>query len=239
MTQLTPTGVTPACVLVIEDEVDIRRFVCMALASEGHQVLEAATLQRGVVEAGLWRPDFVVLDLGFPDGDGVEFIRAFRAWSSSPVLVLSARIGEADKVRALDAGADDYLVKPFGAAELLARTRAHLRRRLGHAGANEATICFGDITIDRVRRRVLKGVEVLHLTPIEYSLLLFLTAHPDRVLTHRFLLQELWGPTHADDVHYVRVHMGNLRKKIEADPSRPRWLLTETGVGYRFSPGEV
>ncbi|MFN8896932.1 MAG: response regulator [Pseudomonadota bacterium] len=227
----------PSRVLVIEDDADIRGVVRVALESESHDVTEAASLQRGLIEAGLRRPDLVVLDLGLPDGDGVDFIREFRSWSSSPVLVLSARAGEAEKIRALDAGADDYLVKPFGSGELLARTRAHLRRRQHHAGAEEATAVFGDITLDRARRRVLRGGVAVHLTPIEYKLLLLLTARADRVLTHRFLLQELWGPRHADDVHYVRVHMGNLRKKIEADPSRPRWLLTESGVGYRFASG--
>ena len=226
-----------ARVLVVEDEADIRRFVRVALESEGHEVSEAATVQRGLIEAGLRRPDLVVLDLGLPDGDGVDFIQAYRGWSSAPVLVLSARAGEADKIRALDAGADDYLVKPFGAGELLARTRAHLRRRQAHAGSDEAVISFGDIVIDRARRKLQRAGVPVHLTPIEYRLLLLLTSRPDRVLTHRHLLQELWGPSHTEDAHYVRVHMANLRKKIEADPARPRWLLTETGVGYRFSAG--
>lgn len=225
-----------ARVLVIEDEADIRHFVRLALESDGHEVTEAATLERGLIEAGVRRPDLVVLDLGLPDGDGVDFIRTFRSWSSSPVLVLSARSAEHDKVRALDSGADDYLIKPFGSAELLARTRAHLRRRHRHAGGDEALLSFGNIAIDRARRRVCRDGELVHLTPIEYALLLKLTSHPDRVITHRQLLQELWGPAHTESVHYVRVHMGNLRKKIEADSSRPRWLLTETGVGYRFSP---
>lgn len=236
MTQAEPwaVGMVPARVLVIEDEADIRRFVRVALESEHHDVTEAATLERALIEAGTRRPDMVVLDLGLPDGDGIDFIREFRSWSSSPLLVLSARAGEAEKIRALDAGADDYLVKPFGSGELLARTRAHLRRRQQHAGADEAVLVFGDITLDRARRKVWRSGEALHLTPIEYRLLLLLTACPDRVLTHRHLLQELWGPQHAEDAHYLRVHVSNLRKKIEADPSRPRWLVTETGVGYRF-----
>lgn len=229
----------PSRVLVIEDEADLRRFVRLALESEWHEVAEAANLQRGLIEAGTRRPDLVVLDLGLPDGDGIDFIREFRNWSSSPVLVLSARAGEAEKIRALDAGADDYLVKPFGSGELLARTRAHLRRRQHHAGAEDSTLVFGDITVDRARRKVMRSGAPVRLTPIEYRLLLLLTARPDRVLTHRFLLQELWGPRHAEDVHYVRVHMGNLRKKIEADPSQPKWLLTESGVGYRFSAGDT
>lgn len=233
-----PTDETPsgARVLVIEDDADIRHFVSLALTSEGHEVTAAATLARGLIDAGTRRPDLVVLDLGLPDGDGVDFIRQLRSWSSIPVLVLSARSAEHDKVRALDAGADDYLVKPFGSAELLARSRAHLRRRRHHSGADEASLSFGDITVDRARRRVTRAGVPLHLTPIEYALLLRLTSQPDRVITHRQLLLELWGPAHADDPHYVRVHMGNLRKKIEVDPSRPRWLRTETGVGYRFCP---
>ena len=151
-----------------------------------------------------------------------------------PIVVLSARGGEADKVAALDAGADDYLVKPFGVAELLARVRAQLRRRALPAEAQDSVLCFGDIAIDRARRTVTRGGEPLHLTPIEYRLLLMLSSQPDRVLTHRQLLKEVWGPGHADDTHYVRVHMANLRKKIEVDSSRPRWLLTESGIGYRL-----
>ena len=226
-----------AKVLVVEDEADIRRFVRMALESEGHEVFEAATLQRALIEAGTRRPDLVVLDLGLPDGDGVDFIRELRSWSTAPLIVLSARIGEADKIGALDAGADDYLAKPFGAGELLARARAQLRRRQGAQGDAASVFTFGDVRIDRARRVVERDGVPLHLTPIEYRLLLLLTSQPDRVLTHRHLLKEVWGPGHVDDVHYVRVHMGNLRKKIEADSSRPRWLLTEAGVGYRFMPG--
>jgi two-component system, OmpR family, KDP operon response regulator KdpE len=223
-----------AKVLVIEDEADIRRFVRKALESEGHEVAEAATLERGLIDAGTRRPDLVVLDLGLPDGDGVDFIRGFRAWSSAPVIVLSARAGEADKIVALDAGADDYLVKPFGVGELLARTRAQLRRHQGATGDAAALLRFGDVTLDRARRSVERAGVDLHLTPIEYKLLLLLTAQTDRVLTHRQLLKDVWGPGHAEDVHYVRVHMANLRKKIEADPSQPRWIRTEAGVGYRF-----
>jgi two-component system, OmpR family, KDP operon response regulator KdpE len=232
-----PPSPAGARVLVIEDDHDIRRFVRLALESDGHEVGEAAELQRGLIDAGTRRPDLVVLDLGLPDGDGVEFIRAFRGWSTAPVLVLSARVGETDKVRALDAGADDYLVKPFGAAELLARARAHLRRRERRTGPDEAVLQFGDVTLDRAHRRVQRQGEPLHLTPTEYRLLTLLTAHPDRVMTHRHLLHELWGPHHAADAHYLRVHMANLRRKIEADPSRPRWLRTESGVGYRFVTG--
>jgi two-component system KDP operon response regulator KdpE len=223
-----------AVILIVEDEPEIRRFVRMALESEGHEVHEAATLQRGLIEAGSRRPDLVVLDLGLPDGDGVELIRDLRTWSTSPVIVLSARSGEADKVAALDAGADDYLVKPFGAAEMLARVRAQLRRQALAPASVDAVLRFGRITVDLARRVVERDGQPLHLTPIEYRLLTHLVAQPDRVITHQQLLKAVWGPGHAEDTHYVRVHMANLRKKVEDDPSMPRYLLTESGIGYRF-----
>jgi len=224
-------------VLIVEDEADIRRFVRLTLESEGHETFEADTVQRALIEAGTRRPDLVVLDLGLPDGDGVDFISDLRGWSSVPVIVLSARSREEDKIRALDAGADDYLVKPFGSGELLARVRAQLRRHAHHNPAGETVISFGDIRIDLVRRLVTRQDQVVHLTPIEYKLLTFLATQPDRVLTHKQLLQTVWGPGHADDTHYVRVHMANLRKKIEANASMPRHLLTEAGIGYRFALG--
>jgi two-component system KDP operon response regulator KdpE len=220
-------------VILIEDEATIRRFVRLALEAEGCEVFEAANLQRGLIEAGTRRPDLVVLDLGLPDGDGVDFIRELRAWSVIPVIVLSARTEEAEKVRALDAGADDYLTKPFGTAELAARVRAHLRRR-GAVADPSAVISFGGVRVDLAKRTVEKDGAPLHLTPIEYRLLTSLLASPGCVLTHRQLLKAVWGPSHAEDAHYVRVYMGALRKKIEADPARPRHILTETGVGYRF-----
>ncbi len=223
-----------ARVLMIEDEPEIRRFVRMALQSEGLEVFEAATLRRGLIDAATRRPELVVLDLGLPDGDGLDFIREFRGWSQAPVLVLSAREGEERKVQALDAGADDYLVKPFGVPELLARVRVQLRRHGGASGAGEAVFCFGDVAVDRARRSVTRAGEALHLTPIEYRLLQELCAAPGRVLTHQHLLKAVWGPGHAEDVHYVRVHMANLRKKIEDDANRPQWLVTEAGVGYRL-----
>lgn len=223
-----------ARILIVEDEAEIRRFVRLALQSEGHEVFEAASLQRGLIEAGTRRPDALVLDLGLPDGDGVDLIRDLRVWSAIPIIVLSARSGEADKIAALDAGADDYLVKPFGAGELLARVRAQLRRHREQAGTGEPLMVFGDISIDLAARHVSRAGEPLHLTPIEYRLLTYLAACPERVITHKQLLQAVWGPGHAEDTHYVRVHMANLRKKIEADPSRPRHLLTEAGIGYRF-----
>ncbi len=227
-----------ARVLMIEDEPEIRRFVRMALESEGLEVFESVTLARGLIDAATRRPELVVLDLGLPDGDGLDFIREFRGWSRAPVVVLSARDGEERKIQALDAGADDYLVKPFGVGELLARVRVQLRRHGGGGNDADPVLRFGDIAVDRALRRVTRqtseGSEELHLTPIEYRLLQELSGAPGRVLTHQHLLKAVWGPGHAEDVHYVRVHMANLRKKVEADPNRPQWLLTEAGVGYRL-----
>ena len=221
-------------VLIVEDEVDIRRFLRLVLETEGFETHEADSVKRALIEAGTRRPELVVLDLGLPDGDGIDFIRDLRTWSAVPVIVLSARSAETDKIAALDAGADDYLVKPFGAGELLARVRAQLRRQARTVGSSETQVCFGEICVDLVRRSVEKAGEAMHLTPIEYRLLTCLLAQPDRVLTHRQLLLAVWGPGHAEDTHYVRVHMANLRKKIEADPARPLHLKTEAGIGYRF-----
>lgn len=223
-----------AHILVIEDDPTIRHFVRLTLRTEGHEVHEADTLRRGLIEAGTRRPDLVVLDLGLPDGDGVTFIREFRNWSNTPVIVLSARSAETDKIEALDAGADDYLVKPFGAGELMARVRAQLRRHLHQAPNGDSLIAFGDLELDLVKRQLTRRGEVVHLTPIEYKLLTCLAGQPDRVITHSQLLKAVWGPGHAEDSHYVRVHMANLRKKVEANPSMPKHLLTEVGVGYRF-----
>ena len=221
-------------ILVVEDDATIRHFVRLTLEAEGHEVFEADGVQRGLIEAGTRRPDVIVLDLGLPDGDGVHLIKALRGWSSVPVVVLSARSTEADKIAALDAGADDYLVKPFGAGELMARMRAQLRRHLHQTPSGDSVIRFGEIEIDLVRRVVTRAGSPLHLTPIEYKLLTCLASQPDRVITHSHLLKAVWGPGHAEDTHYVRVHLANLRKKVEATPSMPRHLLTEAGVGYRF-----
>jgi two-component system KDP operon response regulator KdpE len=223
-------------VLVVEDEAEIRRFVRLSLEVEGFAVCEADSVQRGLIEAGTRRPDLVVLDLGLPDGDGEDLIRDLRAWSDVPILVLSARTTEADKISALDAGADDYLVKPVSGGELLARVRAHLRRRARGSGDGSTVIEFGEVKIDLMRRIVERGGEPLHLTPIEYRLLTHLTGHPHCVRTHRQLLHAVWGSNHSEDTQYLRVYMGQLRKKIEADTSQPRHLLTETGIGYRFVP---
>ncbi len=222
-------------VLIVEDEDNIRRFVRLTLQSEGYEVFEASNLQRGLIEAGTRRPDILVLDLGLPDGDGVELIRELRSWSGLPIIVLSARSAESEKITALDAGADDYLVKPFGAGELLARVRAQLRRQQAQTKDREPLIRFGDVIIDTARRMVTRNEETLHLTPIEYRLLCYLVSNPEKVLTHKQLLLAVWGPGHASDTHYVRVHMANLRKKIERDSTRPIHLLTETGIGYRFT----
>ena len=224
-------------VLIVEDEADIRRFVRLALENEGYEAFEADSVKRGLIEAGTRRPDLVVLDLGLPDGDGVDFIHDLRGWSTSPVVVLSARSNEADKIAALDVGADDYLVKPFGAGELMARVRAQLRRHSQQTASGEPLVRFGEICIDLARRVVERNGQLVHLTPIEYRLLTYLAAQPDRVLTHRQLLKAVWGPGHTEDTHYVRVHMANLRKKIEIDASMPKHLITEAGVGYRFVLG--
>lgn len=223
-----------AKVLIVEDEADIRRFVRMALESEGLEVFEADSIKRGLIEAGTRRPEVVVLDLGLPDGDGVDFIRDLRGWSTCPVIILSARSSETDKIVALDAGADDYLVKPFGAGELMARVRAQLRRHTQQNSAGETKIQFGDVCIDLIHRVVERSGQPLHLTPIEYRFLTYLAAQPNRVVTSQQLLKVVWGPGHSDDIHYVRVHMANLRKKIEVDASMPKHVITEAGVGYRF-----
>ena len=220
--------------LVLEDEHEIRRFVRLSLEGEGWQVFEAGTVKQGLIEAGTRRPDLVIADLGLPDGDGVDFIRQLRTWSGVPVIVLSARTQESEKVAALDAGADDFITKPFGVAELLARTRANLRRmRAGRAPA-DAVFHFGDVEVDQAARLVRRRGAEVHLTPIEYRLLGVLIANAGRVLTHPYLLREVWGPGHAGSTHYLRVYMGNLRQKLEDDSAQPRHILTETGVGYRL-----
>lgn len=223
-------------ILIVEDEVEIRRFLRLTLQAEGYTVHEADTLGRGLIEAATRCPDLLVVDLGLPDGDGIDLIKELRQWSAAPVIILSARSSEDEKIRALDVGADDYLVKPFSTGELMARVRAQLRRSQKQAVDGSSIISFGHITIDLARRIVSCNEKPLHLTPIEYKLLTYLASQPDRVITHRQLLKSFWGPGHTEDTHYVRVHMGNLRKKIETNPSMPQHLLTETGVGYRFVP---
>ncbi len=223
-----------ATILIVEDEQAIRRFVRSALEAEGFRVCEADGVQRGLIEAATRKPDLVVLDLGLPDGDGEDFIRDLRLWSPIPVIVLSARVDETDKVKALDAGADDYLIKPFGIGELLARVRVALRRRGQVTDSPSPLVQLGDVCIDLVSRRITRGDEEIHLTPIEFRLLGELLAHSDKVLTHRQLLLAVWGPTFVEHNHYLRIYMGHLRQKLEQDPTLPRYLLTETGVGYRY-----
>jgi two-component system KDP operon response regulator KdpE len=220
--------------LVLEDEREIRQFVRLSLEAEGWQVHEAGTVQQGLIEAGTRRPDLVIADLGLPDGDGVDFIREVRTWSGVPIIVLSARTHEEDKVKALDAGADDFITKPFGVAELLARTRANLRRVRAGRASTDSVFRFGDVEVDLSARVVRKAAAEVHLTPIEYRLLGVLIANAGRVLTHRHLLREVWGPSHSESTHYVRVYMGNLRQKLEDDPAQPKHIVTETGVGYRL-----
>ncbi len=227
--------VDPAPVaILVEDEPQIRRFVRTALEAEGWVVHETDSMRRGLTDAGTRKPELVILDLGLPDGDGVDFIHHLRAWSKVPVIVLSARVGEQDKIDALDAGADDYLTKPFGVGELLARVRAASRRHLTAGAGPGALFEFGDVRVDLSRRTVHKRAAAVHLTPLEYRLLTLLIANAGKVLTQRQILREVWGPTHAEDGHYVRVYMGHLRQKLEDEPARPKHLLTETAVGYRL-----
>ncbi len=222
-------------VIVVEDEKQIRRFVRSALEGEGCRVFEAETGRQGLIEAGTRKPDLVILDLGLPDMDGVEWIRELRRWAAVPILILSARTTENDKITALDTGADDYLTKPFGVGELLARVRALLRRH-GKAGEGGAVTAFGDVEVDLARRVVTRAGTPVHLTQIEYRLLGLLIANPGKVLTHRYLLRECWGPAFVESSHYLRIYVARLRQKLEADPAQPRYLRTETGVGYRFQP---
>ena len=224
----------PSIALLVEDERQIRRFIHSALEREGWIVHEAETLRQGLTEASARKPDLVILDLGLPDGDGMDFLRDLRGWSNTPVLVLSARVSEHDKITALDAGADDYLTKPFGVGELLARARAAARRHRDAGVSLPTTFNFGDVSLDRDTRTVRKNGNLIHLTPIEYRLLCFLAANEGKVLTHRQILSEVWGRAHVDDGHYLRVYMGHLRHKVESDPARPRHILTETAVGYRL-----
>jgi two-component system, OmpR family, KDP operon response regulator KdpE len=225
----------PAVVL-IEDEPQIRRFLRATLTSQGYRLFEATTGADGLVEVGSRLPDVVVVDLGLPDMDGLQVIRRLREWSAVPIIVLSARGQEQDKVAALDAGADDYVSKPFGAGELLARIRVALRHTTGASReGGEASFKVGDLQVDLVRRHVALGAREIRLTPIEYKLLTTLVRHAGKVITHQQLLREVWGPTHTDQPHYVRVYMAHLRHKLEAEPARPRYLLTEPGVGYRLA----
>ncbi|RPH30485.1 two-component system response regulator KdpE [Buttiauxella warmboldiae] len=220
-------------VLIVEDEKEIRRFLRTALEAESLRVHEADTLQRGLLEAATRKPDLVILDLGLPDGDGIDFIRDFRQWSQTPIVVLSARSDEQVKIDALDAGADDYLSKPFGIGELQARLRVVLRRHASLAQP-DPVYQFSNISVDLATRRITRNGAEIHLTPIEFRLLATLINNHGKVLTQRQLLSQVWGPNAVEHSHYLRIYMGHLRQKLESDPARPAHLLTETGIGYRF-----
>jgi two-component system KDP operon response regulator KdpE len=230
---------TKPVIVVIEDDPQICRFLRTSLNAHGFHLFEAATGERGLVEIGTRQPELVILDLGLPRMDGIAVIRWLRGWSNLPIIVLSARSQESDKIAALDAGADDYLTKPFSIGELLARIRVSLRHAAQLAGDNaESLFTAGDLRVDLSRRSVYMGEREIHLTPIEYRLLTVLIHHAGKVLTHRFILLHVWGPAYVEHAHYVRIYMGLLRQKIEADPTHPKYLLTETGIGYRLAYSE-
>ena len=231
MTEPRPT------ILIVEDEPEIRRFLRASLGAEGYRVVESATGRRGVIDAGTHKPDLVIVDLGLPDVDGIEVVKRVREWSTVPILILSARAHERSKIDALDAGADDYVTKPFGMGEVLARVRVALRHAVrSRLGTN--VLKFENATVDLERRTATRDGRDVRLTPIEFRLLACLAKHLDMVVTHRQLLGEVWGPTHRDDTHYLRIYMKQLREKLEKDPVRPRHLMTETGVGYRLLADE-
>ena len=224
-----------AKILIIEDEPQIRRFVRTALSAQKFEVIEAENGQQGLTAAATSKPDLVILDLGLPDMDGVEIVRGLREWTSIPIIVLSARTMESAKIASLDQGADDYLAKPFGMGELMARVRVALRHAVGNSSNVHGEFITGNLKVDQVRRKVYVGDQEIHLTPIESRLLSVLIKYAGRVITHRQLLREVWGPSHSEDNHYVRIYMAQLRHKLEIDPAQPKLLLTEAGVGYRLS----
>ena len=228
---------SPVTILLIEDEQQMRRFLRVTLQSEKYGVLEAETAEDGLAQTATRNPDIVLLDLGLPDMDGLEVIKKLREWSVVPVIVISAREQEGDKIKALDGGADDYLTKPFGAGELLARIRVALRHANPRNGDQAAALFVAeDLRVDFLKRQVFVGSQEIHLTPIEYRLLTVLVRNAGRVMTHRQILKEVWGQAYVEQTHYLRVFMNQLRKKIEADSTRPRFLMNEPGIGYRFNP---
>jgi two-component system KDP operon response regulator KdpE len=226
-----------ATILLIEDERQMRRFLRVTLQSERYALIEAETAAEGLSQAATRNPDIVLLDLGLPDMDGLEVIKKLREWSTVPIIVISAREQEGDKIKALDEGADDYLTKPFGAGELLARIRVALRHAVPKSqDQRDAIFTAEDLSIDFLKRQVHRGDREIHLTPIEYRLLVVLVRNAGRVMTHRHILKEVWGPAYIEQTHYLRVFMNQLRKKLEADSARPHFLLNEPGIGYRFKP---
>lgn len=234
MSAPTSHGVPPL-ILVVEDEEAVAKILRVSLTTEGFRLVEAATAREGIAQAQAHNPDLVLLDLGLPDLDGTVVTQRIREWTQTPIIVISARGNEQDKVDALDAGADDYLTKPFGKSELMARIRAALRRAARPPGeTGDAVTVVGDLRIDAVRREVFVGDHAIRLTPIEYKLLATLMKNPGKVMTHRQLLSDVWGPLHAKETQYLRVYMRNLRHKLEVDPARPKYLVTDPGVGYRL-----
>ncbi len=222
-------------ILLIEDEPQMRRFLRITLQSQGYRLVEAATAKEGLMQATTRNPDVVLLDLGLPDLDGLEVTKRLREWTQTPIIVISAREQEQDKVRALDAGADDYLTKPFNAGELLARIRVAMRHAARQsAGQKEPVFALQNLRVDLAQRQVFLDDREVHLTPIEYKLLTVLIRHAGKVITHRQLLTEVWGPAHVNEVQYLRVYMTQLRHKLEADPARPRFFMNEPGIGYRL-----
>jgi two-component system KDP operon response regulator KdpE len=222
-------------ILLIEDEPQMRRFLRITLQSQGYRLIEATTGQEGLAQAATRNPGLILLDLGLPDLDGLEVTQKLREWTRTPIIVLSAREQERDKVRALDAGADDYLTKPFNAGELLARIRVALRHAARQdTDQNEPVFVLHNLRVDLAQRRVYLDDKEVHLTPIEYKLLTVLIRHAGKVITHRELLKKVWGPAQEDEVQYLRVHMTHLRHKLESDPARPRFLMNEPGIGYRL-----
>ncbi len=221
-------------ILIIEDEQPIRRFLRASLTNEGYRIDEAATAAEGLRVATSQPPDLIILDLGLPDADGQEVLSRLREWYTAPIIVLSARDQEAQKVKALDHGADDYVTKPFGTGELLARMRTALRHN-NRVGAEATTLAVGDLRVDLAARLVFRGEKEVHLTPLEYKLLVTMLRQAGKVLTHRYLLREVWGPQDSQENHYLRVFVASLRRKLEDDPAQPRYLLTEQGVGYRMA----
>ena len=225
----------PTTILLIEDEPEIRRFLRTTLPQHGYHLIEAATGKEGLAQASAQNPDLILLDLGLPDMDGIEIIRSIREWTPTPILILSARDQEQVKVAALDLGADDYVTKPFGVQELLARMRAAHRHAVRTStDSGETVFAIGDLRVDLLRRQVFVAEKEVHLTPIEYKLLSTLVRYAGKVVTHRQLLKEVWGPLHVEESHYLRVYMRQLRNKLERNPAHPRYLTTELGVGYRL-----
>lgn len=225
---------TTTTTVLIEDDPAIRKFLSTSLTAEGFKLFEAETGKQGMIEASIRKPDLIILDLGLPDIDGVELIKRIREWSLMPIIILSARSNEQHKIEALDAGADDYLTKPFSLGELLARIRAALRRSLINPEQPQELFQTGDLIVDLFKRQVLLNHQEIHLTPIQYRLLSVLVKNAGKVLTHQYLLKEVWGLPYQENAHYLRIYMSQLRQKLEIDPTQPQYLLTESGIGYRL-----